>query len=68
MFKAILKSFVANIFFFNFFFINIASNIFKYLRLVSQKKKGHITGHVGLKPKTVQCYNPSNIFARAKLF
>ena len=63
MFKAILKSFVANIFFLNFFY-KYCIKYFLILTVSFTKKKGHITGHVGLKPKTIQCYNPSNIFAK----
>ena len=62
MFKAIFKSFVANT-----FFIYILHQIFLHT-YSSFHKKGHITGYVGLKLKTIQCCNPSNIFARAQLF
>ena len=49
----------------SFLYIYIASFLHTYS---SFHKKGHITGYLGLKLKTIQCCNPSNIFARAQLF
>ena len=55
----ILHHFYIYIYCIIFIYIYIASFLHTYS---SFHKKGHITGYVGLKLKTIQCCNPSKYF------